>query len=333
MLKRSEYYIDLGTANTIIFSRESGFVLNEPTCITVRNSSQVFALGRSAKQMLGKTPENLNVIRPLSEGVIADLKNTEQMLSGFLNRVRHLVSWRWPKLVISLPCQVTSYEKKAVKEVAFSLGAKKVYLVEEPLAAAVGAGLSVLKPFGQMVVDIGGGTTEIAIVSAGGIVFSLATRVGGQKIDEDIATFIEQKYRFQIGPQTAERIKVEHGSALTPDHPHTIQVQGQNLLSRLPGILNLTTEDVHLAMEPTVREILNAIRRSFLEIPPEVSTDIFSSGIVLAGGGALIRGLAERVERETGIFVRVAENPLLSVALGGTAALANDEFLERICLP
>lgn len=338
MLKTNDFYIDLGTANTLVYARKHGFILNEPTVLAVRHrsehQSEIFALGREAKAMLGKSPENLSVMRPLREGVIADFDNTARMLHAFIQKARESVSWFRPRMIISLPCQVSRFEKRAVEEIGYELGAHTVHLLDEPVAAAIGSGLSVLGKRGQMIVDIGGGTTEIAIIALGGIVTSAAVRVGGDDIDEAIIAHLRSRFNFLIGEQTAERIKIAVAD-VNPvvQHSRTIDVGGISLVQRLPTRLRVDTAMILPAVDSIVREIIAAIRKALEECPPEISGDIAESGLVLAGGGALLGGLRERLVQEIGIPVKISDQPLLSVARGGAKALEDSELFEVIEKP
>lgn len=338
MLRANDFYIDLGTANTLVYARKRGFILNEPTVLAVRhrseNHSELFALGREAKLMLGKSPENLSVMRPLREGVVADFENTVRMLHAFIKRAKENVFWLRPRLIISLPCQVSRFEKRAVEEIGYELGASTVHLLDEPVAAAIGAGLSVLGKRGQMIVDIGGGTTEIAIIALGGIVTSTAVRAGGDDIDEAIIAHLKTRHHFLIGEQTAERIKMEVAD-VNPVAPQSksIEIGGFNLLKRLPTRLLVDTNMILPAVDSVVREIIAAIRKALEECPPEIAGDIAESGLVLAGGGALLGGLRERIAQEIGIPVKISEQPLLSVALGGAKALEDSKLFEVIEKP
>lgn len=336
MLKPVDFYIDLGTANTLIYARKRGFLLNEPSILAVKEHAsrkgQLFALGRPAKLMLGKNPSNLAVVRPLREGVIADFDSTAKMLHAFIRRIRENTFWFRPRMIISLPCQVSEFEKRAVEQVGYELGASKVHLLDEPVAAAIGANLPVLTNRGHMVVDIGGGTTEIAIISLGGIVASRAVRIGGNHIDEAIIDHVRSKFNFVIGEQTAERIKIQIGSPLA-SFTNALEIGGINLLTGLPGRLKLSSNAITPAVEPVCREILQAIRQTLEQAPPEISADISEDGIVLAGGGALLRGISSYIQSEIGIKVRITQDPLLSVALGGAKALEDSKLFDVLERP
>lgn len=338
MIKPVDFYIDLGTAHTLIYAKGIGFVLNEPSVLAMKKKNEgfadVFATGHRAKLMLGREPENLKILRPLREGVISDFESTGRMLYTFLSRVKEQTAWIKPKLIISLPCEVTQFERRAVEEVGYQLGARKVQLLDEPVAAAVGAGLPILENFGHMIVDIGGGTTEIAILSVGGIVASQAIRVGGDAIDEAIIRRMLDIYHFKIGEQTAEKIKIQVGSALLPiSQAKEMYVGGFNLEKGLPERFKVTAEMVYPAIDGVIRDYIKGIFKTLENCPPEIAGDIAHNGLVLAGGGALLSGLRERISRETGLAVHVAPEPLMSVARGGAKALEDAELFEQIQRP
>lgn len=338
MFRSTDFYIDLGTANTLIYGRKRGFLLNEPSVIAVKQRGsagpELFALGKSAKLMLGKTPERLSIVRPLREGVISDFDNAARMLHAFMRRIKENVGWYKPRMIISLPCEVTRFERRAVEEVGYELGARTVALLDEPIAAAVGAGLPVLGNRGQMIVDIGGGTTEIAVISLGGIVTSRAVRIGGDDLDESIMNLLRAKYSFVIGEQTAERIKVAVASADADEkQPHTIQIGGFDLLSGLPAKRTVDARRIFHAIDPVVSGFTATIRAALEACPPEIAADIAETGITLAGGGAMLRGLSARLSRELGVSVRPAKDPLLSVAMGGAKALEDRELFDALERP
>lgn len=332
MFKSTDLYIDLGTANTLVYARGRGFILNEPSVLAVKknsyNSTKLFALGKTAKRMLGKNPENLFVLRPLREGVIADFESTSIMLSSFIKQAMSQVLLLRPRLIISLPCQVTHYEKRSVEEIGLSLGAHKVHLLHEPVAAAIGANLPILENRGSMVVDIGGGTTEIAVISMGGIVTAHAVRIGGNNIDNAIINTLQHDYRFAIGEQTAEFLKIAIGSAIPVDK--SVEIGGIDLTCGLPKHRLVSSQMIYPAINTVVVEIIASIRKALEECPPEISGDIALHGIMLAGGGALIHGVAKRISNEVGIPVHIADKPLLSVAIGGAKALENDKLFEAL---
>lgn len=341
MFKDTDIYIDLGTANTLIYGRGRGFLLNEPSLLAVKHSltrpQQLFGLGRPAKKMLGKTPGNISIVRPLREGVIADFESTARMLHAFVGRIRENTFWLKPRMLISLPCQVTPFEKRAVEEVGYGLGAGKVFLLDEPMAAAIGSGLSVLGHRGHMVVDIGGGTTEIAVISLGGIVTSTAVRVGGDAIDDAIIEFVRNQFKFVIGEQTAERIKCSVGSVSSRDMGSQeildCEVGGIDLVKGLPSALRIDSTMLLQPIESVVKVIIQNIRATLEKVPPEIASDIAENGILCTGGGALLKGMQERLAQEFGVKVTTADQPLLSVALGGAKALEDRKFFEKIQTP
>lgn len=309
-------------------------MLQEPSVLAVQHrssSSKLFALGKAAKQMLGKTPANLSVLRPLREGVIADYDNTARMLQAFINRIKSNMFWFRPRLIISLPCQVSHFEKESVEEIGRSLGAGRVHLLHEPIAAAIGANLPVIESRGCMIVDIGGGTTEIAVISMGGIVTAQAVRIGGNNIDDAIIEWLQTQYRFAIGEQTAERLKIEVASATHKNL--SCEVGGMDLTSGCPRKMIITSKMIYPAVNGVVAEIISSIQTALEQCPPEIAGDIATHGIVLAGGGALTHGLADRVSAETGLAVQIADKPLLSVAMGGARVLENRKLFEALEYP
>lgn len=333
-MRSSDLYIDLGTANTLIYLRGTGFVLNEPSVLALKHLSQghkTFAIGQSAKAMLGKNPKFLSVLKPLKEGVIADANSTARMLDGFVSKLKTQTRWLRPRMIISLPCQVSHFEKKSVEEIGYNLGASNVHLLHEPIAAAIGANLPVLENRGCMIVDIGGGTTEIAIISMGGIINAQAVRIGGDSIDAAIISLMESKYRFAIGEQTAEYIKINVGSAIPSQA--AIDIGGLDLTNGLPRKFRITSEMIFPAINSVVVKIIGAIRKGLEECPPEIAGDISQHGIVLAGGGALIKGIKQRITDSTGIPVVLADQPLMSVALGGARALENHKLFDALKQP
>ncbi len=321
--------VDLGTANTLVYVRGRGIVLSEPSVVAIdQRSGEVHAVGVEAKRMLGRTPGTITAIRPLKDGVIADFDVTEQMLRHFIhkangNRLAH------PRVIVCVPSGVTGVEKRAVEEATLSAGARQAYLIEEPMAAAIGAGLPVSDPTGNMIVDIGGGTTEVAVISLGGIVVSQSIRVGGDEMDEAIGNHLRKEYKLLIGQQTAEEVKLEIGTAWAPREEVQAEVRGRDMLSGLPKTVVLGSEDVRRALEEPVTQILDAIRGTLDKTPPELAADIMDRGIVLAGGGALLQGLDERLRHETHMPVHVAESPLTCVAVGSGRSLEEFEAIHR----
>lgn len=322
--------IDLGTANTLIYVKEKGIVLNEPSVVAIRHyngQKVVDAVGVEAKRMLGRTPGNITAIRPLKDGVIADFQVTEKMLQYFIKKVHaHSFIPPSPRVLICVPCAATEVEKRAIRESAYSAGAREVYLIEEPMAAALGAGLPVDEACGSMVVDIGGGTTEIAILSLNGVVFSDSARIGGDRFDEAIGNYVRKKYGSVIGETTAERIKFEIGSAYPPKDVREIDVRGRNLAEGVPKSITLNSDEILDALQEPLAGIVQAVK-SVLELsPPELASDIAETGIVLTGGGALLRDFDRLLAHETGLPVIIADDPLTCVARGGGKAL---ETMER----
>jgi rod shape-determining protein MreB len=308
--------VDLGTANTLVYGRGKGIVLSEPSVVAIdQRTGEVHAVGADAKRMLGRTPASISAVRPLKDGVIADFDITEQMLRHFIR----LVSpnrWAHPRMVICVPSGVTGVEKRAVEEAAYSAGARWATLIEEPMAAAIGAGLPVAEPTGSMIVDIGGGTSEVAVISLGGIVVARSIRVGGDELDEAIITWVKKEYKLLIGSQTAEQIKLEIGSAGPLPTEEQAEIRGRDLVTGLPKTIILSSEDMRVALEEPVQAIVDAITATLDKTPPELASDIMDRGIMLAGGGSLLQGLPERVRSETQIAVHLAESPLTCVAVG-----------------
>lgn len=310
--------IDLGTASVLVYVRGRGIVLSEPSVVAIdKNTDRILAVGEQARQMLGRTPANIVAIRPMRDGVIADYEVTEAMLKYFINRV-YGRGWRLfrPYVMICVPAEVTSVEKRAVIEAALSAGAKKANLIEEPMAAAIGAGLSVEEPGGNMVVDIGGGTTDVAVISLGGIVVSESLRVAGNKMDEAIVRYIRKNYNLMIGERTAEDLKIQIGSAYPPQEPLSLNIRGRDLINGLPKSISVTSMEVMEAIEEPVSSIVEAVKSVLERTPPELAADIIDRGILLTGGGALLRGLDELLTKSTGMPVKVADDPISCVAIG-----------------
>ena len=321
----SDLSIDLGTANTLIYVREKGIVLNEPSVVAIRHhlgQKIIEAVGVDAKRMLGRTPGNITAIRPLKDGVIADFQVTEKMLQHFIKKV-HATSFvpPSPRVLICVPCMATEVEKRAIKESAYSAGAREVFLIEEPMAAAMGAGLPVEVAVGSMVVDIGGGTTEIAILSLNGVVFSDSVRIGGDRFDESIVNFVRRKYGSVIGDSTAERIKMEIGGAYLSKEVREIDVRGRNLAEGVPKSFTLNSDEILESLQEPLAGIVQAVKRVLEQSPPELASDIAETGIVLTGGGSMLRDLDRLLTAETGLPVILAEDPLTCVARGGGEAL------------
>ena len=320
--------VDLGTANTLVYVRGRGIVLSEPSVVAIDQSTgDVYAVGLEAKRMIGRTPGTISAIRPLKDGVIADFDVTEQMLRHFIQKV-HQHRFAHPRVVVCVPSGVTGVEKRAVEEATLSAGARQAYLIEEPMAAAIGAGLPVAEPTGNMIVDIGGGTSEVAVISLGGIVVSQSLRVGGDEMDEAIINHIKREHKLLIGQQTAEEIKLEVGSAYPLMEEAQAEVRGRDMLTGLPKTVVLSSEEVRHALEDPIAQIIDAIKSTLDKTPPELSADIMDRGIVLAGGGALLQGLDQRLRQETHMPTHVAESPLTCVAVGAGRSLEEFEALR-----
>src|ERR1700674_3834046 len=308
--------VDLGTANTLVYVRGRGIVLSEPSVVAIdQRTNEVHAVGIEAKRMLGRTPGNITAIRPLKDGVIADFEVTEQMLRYFIHAVAKS-KWARPRVVVCVPSGVTGVERRAVEEATLSAGARQAYLIEEPMAAAIGAGLPVAEPTGSMIVDIGGGTSEVAVISLGGIVVSQSLRVGGDEMDEAIINHIKREYKMLIGQQTAEEIKLEVGSAFALKEEVQAEVRGRDMLTGLPKTVILSSEEVRHALDEPVLQIIDAIKSTLDKTPPELAADIMDRGIVLGCGGALLQGLVDRLRQETHMPTHLAESPLTCVAVG-----------------
>lgn len=326
--------IDLGTANTLVYVRGKGIVVREPSVVAIQeDTKQVLAVGQEAKQMIGRTPGNIIAIRPLKDGVIADFDITQSMLKYFIKRAYPQKSLFFaPRVVIGVPSGVTEVEKRAVEEAALQAGAKEAFLIEEPMAAAIGAGLPVEEPTGNMIVDIGGGTTEIAIISLGGIVTSKSVRIGGDELDEAIVQYIKKEYSLMIGERTAETVKLNIGSAYPKNADEKMPVRGRDLISGLPRTLNVTSSEILEALKEPINTIVEAIKYTLEKTPPELASDVMEFGIVLTGGGALLNGMDKLIRKETGMPVSIAENPLDCVALGTGKTIEEIETLRRVLI-
>jgi rod shape-determining protein MreB and related proteins len=321
--------VDLGTANTLVYVRGRGIVLSEPSVVAIDHASgEVHAVGVEAKRMLGRTPGTISAIRPLKDGVIADFDVTEQMLRHFIQKV-HQHRFAHPRVVVCVPSGVTGVEKRAVEEATRNAGARDAFLIEEPMAAAIGAGLPVSEPTGNMIVDVGGGTSEVAVISLGGIVVSVSLRVGGDEMDEAIISHVKREYKLLIGNQTAEEIKLEVGSAFRLKEEVQAEVRGRDMLTGLPKTVIISSEEVRHALEEPVSQIVDAIKSTLDKTPPELAADIMDRGIVLAGGGALLTGLDERLRHESQMPVQLAESPLTCVAVGSGRSLELLEVMQR----
>ena len=323
--------IDLGTANTLVYLKDHGVVLREPSIVAVKaGTTQVLAVGEEAKRMLGRTPGNITAIRPLKDGVIADFEITEAMLRHFITKAHGTRRLIRPRVVIAIPSGITEVEKRAVKDSALHAGAREVYLIEEPMAAAIGVGLPVTDPAANMIVDIGGGTTEVAIISLAGIVFSRSVRVAGDELDEAIVNYIKRSYNILIGERTAEDIKLQIGSAFPLEKELTMNVKGRDLVAGLPKTITITSQEIREALLEPISTIVDAVRITLERCLPELSADLVDHGVVLAGGGALLRGLDQLIAQETGLPVHVAEDPLSAVVVGTGRALHEIEFLRVV---
>ncbi len=324
--------IDLGTANTLVDVRGRGIVINEPSVVAIeKKSKKVLAIGAEAKEMVGRTPGHIVAIRPLRDGVISDFEVTEQMLHYFIHKVHEHMLLRVPRprVVVGIPSGVTEVEKRAVHDATLSAGAREAYLIEEPIAAAIGASLPVSDALGNMIVDIGGGTTEVAVISLGGIVVARSIRVAGDEMDEDIMNYARQKYNLVIGEQTAEQVKIQAGSAYPMEQETVVPLRGRNLISGLPESIDVSSVELREALRGSVGVIIDTVRQAIDETPPELISDLMEHGIALAGGGALLHGLAERLSAETRMRVYVAEAPLTCVARGAERVLENFDVLHK----
>ncbi|HEU4889382.1 MAG: rod shape-determining protein [Thermoanaerobaculia bacterium] len=325
--------IDLGTANTLVYAKNKGIVVREPSIVAVNKiNNNVEAVGKEAKEMLGRTPGNIVAIRPMKDGVIADFEVTEKMIKYFIEKAhgrRFLVK---PRIVISVPSEITQVEKRAVKDSALRAGATEVYLIEQAMAAAIGAGLPITDPTGNMIVDIGGGTTDVAVISLAGIVYSRSVRVAGNEMDDAIIQYIKRKYNLLIGERTAEQIKMEIGSAFPLDEEMTMEIKGRDLVEGVPKTLVVSDEEIREALSETVATIVEAVRVALERTPPELSADIMDKGIIIAGGGSMLKNLDRRLREETGLPVTLAEDPLACVALGTGQMLTDFNLLRKISI-
>ncbi|MBI2214136.1 MAG: rod shape-determining protein [Acidobacteria bacterium] len=325
--------IDLGTANTLVYARNRGIIVREPSIVAVNKlTNRVEAVGTEAKEMLGRTPGNIVAIRPMKDGVIADFDVTEKMLDHFIKKAhgrRFLVK---PRIIISVPSEITQVEKRAVKDSALRAGATEVYLIEQAMAAAIGAGLPITDPTGNMIVDIGGGTTDVAVISLAGIVYSRSVRVAGNEMDDAIIQYIKRKYNLLIGERTAEQVKTAIGSAFPLDEEMTMEIKGRDLVEGVPKTLVVSDEEIREALGETVATIVEAVRVALERTPPELSADIMDKGIIIAGGGSMLKNLDKRLREETGLPVSLAEDPLACVALGTGKMLTDFSLLRKISI-
>jgi len=330
----SDLAIDLGTANTCVYVRGKGIVVNEPSIIAINKvNGRVEAVGKEAKEMVGRTPGNIVAIKPMKDGVIADFEYTEKMLAYFIRKAHNNRNvWVRPRIVIGVPSEITQVEKRAVKDSAYRAKASEVHLVEEAIAAAIGAGMPITEPSGNMIVDIGGGTTDIAVISLAGIVYSKAVRVAGNEMDEAIIQYIRKTYNLLIGERTAEAIKMEIGSAYPLEERMTMEIKGRHLIEGVPKTITITDEEIRESVAETVSVIVDAVRVALERTPPELSADIVDRGIVLTGGGALLKNLDKRLREETGLPLAMAEDPLSSVVLGAGKMLSDFNLLRKISI-
>ncbi len=329
--------IDLGTANTLVYVKGKGIVLSEPSVVAVRTDNRyknrILAVGLDAKNMLGRTPGNIVAIRPMRDGVIADFEVTEAMIRHFIHKVHNRRTFVRPRIIIAVPSGITQVEKRAVKESAESAGAREVFLIEEPMAAAIGAGLPITEPTCNMVVDIGGGTTEVAVISLAGIVYSRSIRVAGDKMDAAIIQYIKRKYNLLIGERTAENVKTGIGNAYPdPNQLETMEIKGRDLVSGIPKILSVNTEEIRFAISEQIDAIVETVKIALEQTPPELSADIVDRGIVLTGGGGQLKNLDKLLREETGLPITVADDPLSTVALGSGMTLDNLEILKQVVI-
>jgi len=327
--------IDLGTANTLVYVKGKGIVLSEPSVVAVRKNdrdhrTRVLAVGRDAKMMLGRTPGNIVAIRPMKDGVIADFEITEAMLRHFIRKVHNRRSLIRPRIIICVPSGITPVEKRAVRESAESAGAREVYLIEEPMAAAIGAGLPITEPICNMVVDIGGGTSEVAVISLAGIVYSKSVRVGGDKMDEAILQYVKRTYNLLIGERTSEIIKTTIGNAYPGSEIESMDVKGRDLVTGIPKIINVNSDEVRQAIQEQIDSIVAAVKTALEQTPPELAADIVDRGIYLTGGGALLKNLDTLLHQETGLPIKIADDPLSTVVMGSGKALDNLSILKEV---
>jgi rod shape-determining protein MreB len=323
--------IDLGTANTLVYVRGRGIVLDEPSVVAINTSTKaVLAVGTEAKRMIGRTPNHIQAVRPLRDGVIADFEITEKMLRYFIQSVHRRMFLAKPRVVVCVPSGITGVEQRAVEEATIQAGARAAYIIEEPMAAAIGAGMPIHEPTGNMIVDIGGGTTEVAVISLGGIVTSQSIRVGGDELDLAIIAYIKKEYSLMLGDRTAEQIKLSVGSAFPMAEEPMAEIRGRDLVSGLPKTILVSSEEIRRALEEPVNAIIDAVKDTLDKTPPELAADVMDRGVVLTGGGGLLRGLDERLKHETGIPIHLAENPLASVVLGSGKALEEFDVLKKV---
>lgn len=333
-LASNDIGIDLGTATTLVYVKGEGVVLCEPSVVAVeKGTAHVLAVGEEAKRMLGRTPGNIIAIRPMRDGVITDFEVTEAMLRYFIRKVRRRRFQIRPRIVIAIPSGITEVERRAVKESAERAGAREVFLVEEPIAAAIGVGLPIQEPVGNMIIDIGGGTTEVAVISLAGIVFSKSIPIGGDEMNEAISEYLKKNYNLMVGERTAEDIKIKIGSAYPTEEETSMEVRGRDLIAGLPKTVTITSEEVRDSLQTPLRAILEVAKISLERTPPELAADLIEHGIVLAGGGALLKGLDKLISEETGLPVHVADDPITAVAEGTGRVLNEIKYLKKVTVP
>jgi rod shape-determining protein MreB len=322
--------IDLGTANVLVYVKGKGIVISEPSVVAISDDNRIVAVGEEAREMIGRTPGNIQAIRPMKDGVIADYVITEAMLRFFISKAtKGRIGFSRPEVMISVPAGVTSVEKRAVRDAALKAGAKEAFLIEEPLAAAIGANVPISGPSGNLIIDIGGGTSEIAVISLGGIVVSHSLRVGGNRFDESIASYIKKKYNLQVGDRTAEDVKIQIGTALPLERELQMEVRGRDLIAGLPRTIPVTSSEVMEAIETPLQQLVAAVRSVLEQTPPELSSDIIDKGMVMSGGGAQLRNIDRLLTQVTGVPCHVAENPLHCVAIGTGLALEHFDFFRK----
>ena len=327
----SDMGIDLGTASTLVYLKNEGIVLCEPSVVAIEaGTSNVLAVGEEAKRMLGRTPGNIVAIRPMRDGVIADFEITESMLRYFIKKVHNSRGLVRPRVVIAIPSGITEVEKRAVKDSALHAGAREVYMLEEPVAASIGVGLPIQEPSGNMIIDIGGGTTEMAVISLAGVVFSKSIRIGGDEMDEAVTNYLKRTYNLMVGERTAEEIKIRIGSGYPMEEEMTMDVRGRDLVAGLPKMISINSEEVREALCEPIAQIVEAVRITLERTPPELSADLIEKGLILAGGGALLRGLDKLISEETGLPVHLADDPLTAVALGTGKVLSELKYLKKL---
>lgn len=329
----SDMGIDLGTASTLVYLKNEGIVLCEPSVVAIEaGTSNVLAVGEEAKRMLGRTPGNIVAIRPMRDGVIADFDITEAMLRYFIKKVHNSRSLVRPRIVVAIPSGITEVEKRAVKDSALHAGAREVFMLEEPVAASIGVGLPIQEPSGNMIIDIGGGTTEMAVISLAGVVYSKSIRIGGDEMDDAIINYLKRTYNLMVGERTAEEIKIRIGSAYPLEDELTMEVRGRDLVAGLPKMVSVNSEEIREALSEPISQIVEAARITLERTPPELSADLIEKGLILAGGGSLLRGLDKLISEETGLPVHLADDPLTAVALGTGKVLGELKYLKRLSI-